>query len=220
MIVKRLAPLEQYSANHFKDWLIIGVRKMCGADENVADAFSPIADLVGVSRETSWIKELVVVNTMLSSSAGLKFSDGLNKAMSEVSDSLSNQNWEVAIMLVDLMREIDVHPRMEGLKALTNRLTSSTSELSIAAKKKLALNTLMAAFETCPSERSDAQFVAQQLTDLIYRLFADRRQEVSNRLKLGLAKLGMQSQEDNDSLFNKACEVWNAFSRGSKHATA
>jgi hypothetical protein len=188
MITKHLvSPLEHYSADHFKKWLTDGAKKMCGLAADMAQAFAPIASSIGVSPQTSWLKDLALVQSMLSTSASTNFNQGLNHALADISEGLTDENWQLAVVLVDLMREADAHPRMDGLHTLADRLPS----LSTMAQKKLVLLALMACFEARPSERNAARKTVQQLSDLAYQLFADRKQEVEARLKPEFINLGI-----------------------------
>lgn len=213
MITKHLvSPLEHYSANHFKEWLTDGAKKMCGLTDDMAQAFAPIANSIGVTPQTSWVKDLALVQSMLSTSASTNFNQGLNHSLADISEGLTDENWQLAVVLVDLMREADVHPRMAGLHTLADRLPS----LSTMAQKELVLLTLMACFEARSSERNAAQKTVQQLSNLAYQLFADRKQEVEARLKPEFINLGLSipdKKEGNFSFLSKIHELL----RGNRH---
>lgn len=213
MITKHLvSPLEHYSANHFKEWLTDGAKKMCGLADDMAQAFAPIASSIGVSPQTSWIKDLALVQSMLSTSASTNFNQGLNHALADISKDLSDVNWQLAVVLVDLMREADVHPRMGGLHTLADRLPS----LSTMAQKKLVLLVLMACFEARQSERNAAQKTVPQLSDLAYQLFADRKQEVEARLKPEFINLGLSVSDKEEGNFSFLSKMHKLL-RGNRH---
>lgn len=221
MTNKRLAELERFSdSQQFSEWLVSGTKKMCGIVDGTDDAFSPIADLIGLSREHTWIEDLARIYPMLTKDICSRFSDGLNEALISFVKELSNDNWEVAVVLVDLIRQIDPYPRMKGLTVLTNHLVKAFSQkkstsdndtlykskrtgksnfktifssqvptLSEGAIKKLALNVLMAIFESRPSEITEAQEAAKQLKNLIFELYPDIINNIPDRMVQGFEKL-------------------------------
>lgn len=227
MIYKRLDPLEHFTQEQFQDWLLQGTKKMCGRMGGVSDAFFPVAEFIGVSREIPWTKELAWVYGMLSVEACRAFDKALDNALTQVVSSLSNDDWDVAIVLVDLMRETSTRFRMKGLKALTARLgATDEAALTEEAKKKLALSALMATFDVSNSERASAQEVATMLAKQIYHLYPARRQSVADRLQVGFAKLQIALPDEyqkvvpQDNVLSKLTKWVECLSGGPRHAAA